>query len=95
MTNRRVASFVALALAWFGGLEPLRAAESASAGERKKKIEIRKVQEVNFDAMDVDGQVRNPDGAYLVQKRGIEFIPLYKVRKSFDDAIKESVEHVK
>jgi hypothetical protein len=60
-----------------------------------KKVQYRKTQEVNFDGSDVDGQVRNPDGAYLVQKRGIDFIPLYKVRKNFDDSIKESVNHVK
>jgi hypothetical protein len=60
-----------------------------------KKVQYRKTQDVNFDAAEVDGQVRNPDGAYLVQKRGIDFVPLYKVRKNFDDNIKESVEFVK
>ena len=60
-----------------------------------KKVKYRKTQEVNFDGSDVDGQVRNPDGAYLVQKRGIDFVPLYKVRKNFDDSIKDSVNHVK
>jgi len=60
-----------------------------------KKVKYRKTQEVNFDGSDVDGQVRNPDGAYLVQKRGIDFVPLYKVRKNFDDNIKDSVNSVK
>jgi hypothetical protein len=60
-----------------------------------KKVTYRKSQDVNFDAMDVDGQARSPDGAYLVQKRGIDFVPLYKVRKNFDDNIKESAEYMK
>ena len=60
-----------------------------------KKVQYRKTQDVNFDASEVDGAVRSPDGAYLVQKRGIDFNPLYKVRKNFDDNIKESVEYVK
>lgn len=60
-----------------------------------KKVTYRKTQDVNFDATDVDGAVRTPDGAYLVQKRGIDFAPLYKVRKNFDDNIKESIEYVK
>ena len=60
-----------------------------------KKVTYRKTQEVNFDGSDVDGQVRNPDGAYLVQKRGVDFVPLYKVRKNFDDNIRESVEYDK
>jgi hypothetical protein len=60
-----------------------------------KKVEYRKTQDVNFDAMDVDGQVRNPDGSYVVQKRVIDFMPLYKVRRNFDENIKESVDYVK
>ena len=60
-----------------------------------KKVQYRKVQEVNFDGADVDGEVRNPDGAYLVQKRGVDFMPLYKVRQNFDDNIKESVKYIK
>lgn len=68
---------------------------SATSTVFAKKVQYRKSQEVNFDAMDVDGQARNPDGAYLVQKRGIDFVPLYKVRKNFDDNIKESAEYMK
>jgi hypothetical protein len=67
----------------------------ASSTVFAKKTQYRKSQEVNFDGMDVDGTVQNPDGAYLAQKRGVDFMPLYKVRKNFDDNIKESVWQVK
>jgi len=60
-----------------------------------KKVQYRKTQEINFDGSDVDGQGRNPDGAYLVQKRGIDFMPLYKVKKNFDDSLKDSVDYLK
>ncbi len=60
-----------------------------------KKVQYRKTQEVNFDGSDVDGQVRNPDGAYLVQKRSIDFMPMYKVRKNFDDSLRDSVDYLK
>ncbi len=60
-----------------------------------KKVQYQKVQDVNFDAAEVDGQVRNPDGAYVVQKRVTDFVPLYKVRRNFDENIKESVNYVK
>ena len=60
-----------------------------------KKVSYRKTQDVNFEASEVDGAIRSPDGAYLVQKRGIDFVPLYKIRKNFDDNIKESIEYVK
>ena len=60
-----------------------------------KKVIYRKSQEVNFDEAAIDGEVRSPDGAYLHQKRGVKFLPLYKVKKTFDDNIREAVEYLK
>lgn len=56
---------------------------------------IRKVQEVNFSELNMKGTVRNPDGAYLVQKRGIKFMPLYDVQKDMDAKIRDSVQFVR
>lgn len=61
----------------------------------KKKVTYRKTQEVNFDETDIDGQVRSPDGAYLLQKRGVQFLPLYKVNNQFEKNILESVEYLR
>lgn len=55
----------------------------------------KKVQEVSFGEMDLKGTVRNPDGAFLVQKKGIRFLPLYQVQKNFDHKIRESVQYMK
>ncbi len=55
----------------------------------------RKVQEVNFSEIDMKGTIRNPDGAYLVQKRGIKFMPLFEVQKDMDTKIRESVQYVR
>lgn len=55
----------------------------------KNKV-TRKVQEVNFGEMNLKGTIRNPDGAYLVQKRGIKFLPLYNVQRDMDARIRES-----
>ncbi len=60
-----------------------------------KKVKYRKVQEVDFEQTDIDGKVRNPDGAYLVQKRGVDFLPMYKVKSTFDENIKESFEYLR
>lgn len=68
---------------------------AAHGKESKKKVTYRKTQEVNFDGSDIDGQVRSPDGAYLLQKRGVQFIPLYKVNNQFDKNILESVEYLR
>lgn len=63
-------------------------------GKTKKKVEYRKTQEVSFDGADIDGQVRTPDGAYLLQKRGVQFMPLYKVDNQFEKNILDSVEYL-
>lgn len=60
-----------------------------------KKKQTRKTQEVTFDGSDIDGQTRRPDGAYVNPKKGIKFLPLYKVNKKLDDSIKDSVEFVR
>lgn len=65
-----------------------------SAEKDKRKV-FKKTQEVSFDSTDVDGLVRSPDGAYLNQKKGVKFLPLYKVEKSFDKEIKNSVDYLR
>ena len=62
---------------------------------QNKKRSIRKVQEVNFGEMSLKGTIRNPDGAYLVQKRGIKFLPLYDVKKDMDGRIRDTSYYVK
>ncbi|PIU00010.1 MAG: hypothetical protein COT74_06570 [Bdellovibrionales bacterium CG10_big_fil_rev_8_21_14_0_10_45_34] len=59
------------------------------------KEKYTKTQEINFENVEVDGLVRKPEGAYLVQKRGVDFVPLYKVRDRFDQSIKESLEYLR
>ncbi len=54
-----------------------------------------KVQKMNFEDESIDGKVRQPDGSYIVQKRGIDFIPLYKLRDNFDEQVEQSIEYVK
>ena len=60
-----------------------------------KKAVFRKTQSVDFDGSNVDGEARNPDGAYMLQKRGVKFMPMYKVRKRFDKQIKNSIEFLR
>ncbi|MCB0361581.1 MAG: hypothetical protein KDD35_02600 [Bdellovibrionales bacterium] len=68
---------------------------SGHFSEAKAKKSYRKTQEISFDGTDIDGQSRNPDGAYLLQKKGVKFMPLYKVQKHFDEEIKNSVDYLR
>lgn len=62
---------------------------------QSKKRVVRKVQEVNFAEMSIKGTVRNPDGAFLVQKKGIKFMPLIDVQKNMDKKIREASFYVR
>ena len=65
------------------------------AKAENKRVRYKKTQNVSFDGTDIDGVVRSPDGAYLVQKKGVKFLPLYKVKKQFDQRIKNSVDYLR
>lgn len=65
------------------------------AQAQSKKRVIRKVQEVNFAEMSIKGTVRNPDGAFLVQKKGLKFMPLVDVQKNMDKKIREASFYVR
>jgi hypothetical protein len=64
----------------------------ASAELKKSKG---KIQEITFSDMDIKGNARTPDGAYLVQRRGLRFLPLYQVKQDFDNRIRESIVQMK
>ncbi len=53
-----------------------------------------KVQKVDFNETDINGKVRSPDGSYLVQKKGVDFVPLYKTKKRLNENIKETIEYI-
>ncbi len=55
----------------------------------------KKYQEINFSEMDIQGSARTPDGAYLVQRRGLRFLPLYEVKKNLDGKIRKSTNYLK
>lgn len=55
-----------------------------------KSTKVRQTQEVNFSEMNLKGTIRNPDGAYLVQKKGLKFLPLHNVQKDLDHKIREA-----
>lgn len=55
-----------------------------------KNIKTRQTQEINFSEMNLKGTIRNPDGAYLVQKKGLKFLPLYNIQKDLDHKIREA-----
>jgi hypothetical protein len=67
---------------------------SAKADEAPK-ARYKKTQEVEFEGSEVDGVAHTPDGSYLLQKRGVGFIPLYDLKNHLSEQIGSSVEYLK
>lgn len=61
----------------------------STTGYAKKKGD--RPQRIDFDGLDVDGEVRTPDGQYLLQKSGVDFLPIYEVKDEMQNEIKKSV----
>ncbi len=68
---------------------------SLSAFAESPKGHFKKSQDVNFEGSEVDGIARTPDGANVVQKRGVQFVPLYDVKNHMNENIESAVDYLK
>ncbi len=59
---------------------------SPSISNAKKKR-----QTIDLEGADIDGEVRTPTGDYVLQKSGIDFLPLYEKKKAMNKEIKKTV----
>lgn len=50
---------------------------------------------INFEALDIEGQLIGPDGALILDRRVASFNPLITLREDFDDLMSQSVDEVK
>lgn len=57
-----------------------------SVSEAKKKR-----QTIDLEGADIDGEIRTPTGDYVLQKSGVDFLPLYEKKKEMNKEIKKTV----
>ncbi len=60
-----------------------------------REVRYKERTEIDFDGVDVTGELVKPQGALVVNRRKAEFNPLIKLRESFDTEMKQSVDEVK
>jgi hypothetical protein len=58
------------------------------------KVVYKKETEIDFEALELEGELVKPQGALLLERRRANFNPLIKLRKDFDVEMKESVREV-
>ncbi len=80
----------------FASLALLLAAASpalAQDGDRQVKYKERTV--IDFEGLDVTGELVKPQGQLLLDRRKADFNPLIKLRTNFNTEMKRSVDEVK
>lgn len=60
-----------------------------------REVKYKERTEIDFDGVDVTGELVKPQGVLTLDRRKADFNPLIKLRESFDTEMKQSVDEVK
>ena len=71
------------------------AASAQDADDDGRQIKYKERTEIDFEGVDVTGELVKPQGALLLDRRKANFNPLIKLRQDFKDEMKQSVNEVK
>ena len=60
-----------------------------------REVVYKKKTEIDFEGLDVEGQLVKPQGALLLDRKRAAFNPLIKIRTDFNPEMSNSVDQVK
>ena len=63
--------------------------------EEEPKVIYKSKTEIDFEGVEVDGELVKPQGALLLDRKRANFNPLIKLRTDFDEEMDKSVDEVK
>ena len=67
----------------------------ASGQDEDRDVKYRSRTEIDFEGVDVTGQLVKPQGALLLDRKRASFNPLIKLRSDFNPEISSSVSEIK
>ena len=83
----------ALALLTAAFASPAFAQDDELSGEGD--VRYKKKTEIDFEDVSVDGELKKPHGAYLLDKRQSSFNPLIRMKTDFNPEMIESVNQIR
>jgi len=86
---------VIVALAALPALATPAFAQDENLDDTSREVKYKERTEIDFDGVDVTGELVKPQGQLLLDRRKADFNPLIKLRESFDTEMKQSVDEVK
>ena len=63
--------------------------------ENDRDIKYQKETEIDFDGIEIAGELIKPQGALIVERSGVKFNPLIELRMDFDPEMASSVNLIK
>ena len=63
--------------------------------DQGRKIQYKQKTEIDFEGVDVSGELIKPSGALLMDVKRTQFNPLIRFRENFDKEMKASLDEVK
>ncbi len=79
-----------LAVAIMAGLST-----SALAQDENRQVKYKERTEIDFDGVDVSGELVKPAGSLLIDRKKAQFNPLIELRENFNAEMRESINEVK
>jgi len=67
---------------------------SLSFAEEQQKF-YKKETEIDFEALDIEGELVKPQGLFLTGTQNVTFNPLIELRYDWDDEMNDSVREIK
>lgn len=87
---------LSLALAAFAFATPAFAQDDGGdSGDAGRTIKYKDREEIDFEGVDVTGELVKPQGSLLLDRRKANFNPLIKLRDNWNDEMKQSVDEIK
>ena len=73
----------------------LSGAAIADEPKEEPKVIYKQKTEIDFEGVEVDGELVKPQGSLLLERKHAKFNPMIKLRTDFDDEMDNSVNEVK
>ena len=67
----------------------------AQDSDSEPEVRYKKRTEIDFEDVSVDGELKKPHGAYLLDKRQSSFNPLIRLKENFNEEMVNSVNQVR
>ena len=64
-------------------------------GDSNRQVKYKARTEIDFDGVDVSGELVKPSGSLLLDRRKAKFNPLIQLRENFNPEMRESINEIK